>query len=86
MAWIDLSLPVDDWDLFVRLVPFPPGKSHGVTAKNPDGTFSVYIDANAMPDRQRKAYWHEYEHIAYNDFDNGKPIAEVENLDRDPDR
>lgn len=80
MAWIDLSLPIDDADLFVRVVPFPEGKIHGATAMNPDGTFSVYIDANAPAHIQQEAYWHEYTHIACDDFDNGRPIEEIEDI------
>jgi len=80
MAWIDLLLPMDECDFFVRLVPFPPGPIHGATATNPDGTYSMYIDANAPPEIQQRAYWHEYEHLAYDDFDNGKPIQEIEDI------
>lgn len=76
--WIDLSLPIDEADLFVRLVPFPLGRVHGATVQNEDGTFSVYIDLNADTESQREAYWHEYEHIACNDFSNGRPIEEIE--------
>ena len=80
MAWIDLSLPIDDADFFVRLVPFPNGKIHGAVKPNTDGTFSVYIDINASPDVQQGAYWHEYQHIAFDDFYNDKPIEEIEDI------
>ena len=78
MSWEDLLLPMDDCDLFVRLVPFPPGPIHGATVLNPDGTYSVYLDSNVLDEARYRAYWHEYEHIAYDDFHNGKPIEEVE--------
>ena len=80
MAWIDLRLPMDDIDFFVRLVPFPRGPVHGALVTNPDGTYSMYIDANALDEEQRRAYWHEYEHMVYDDFNNGKPIEEVEDF------
>lgn len=80
MAWTDLSLPMDDCDLFVRLVPFPLGKIHGAVRPNPDGTFSMYIDSNAPEDVQRDTYWHEYQHIAFDDFYSDKPIEEIEDI------
>ena len=80
MAWADMSLPMDEVDFFVRLIPFPRGKSHGATTPNEDGTYSVYIDENADRDTQLSAYWHEYEHLAYEDFDNGKDIHDIEDI------
>lgn len=73
-----MLLPMDDCDFFVRLVPFPRGAKHGATATNPDGTFSMYLDANASDEAKKRAYWHEYEHIAYDDFYNEKSIDEIE--------
>jgi hypothetical protein len=80
--WIDLNVPMDDCDFFIRLVPFPAkkGRSHGATVSNPDGTYSMYLDANADRSVQLHAYWHEYEHIAYEDFDNDKDIEEIEEI------
>jgi len=80
MAWTDMSLPMDDCDFFIWLVPFPRGPVHGATTPNEDDTYSMFIDANADRDTQLKAYWHEYEHIAYEDFDNGRPINEIEDI------
>ena len=78
MAWIDLSLPMDDCDFFIYLRPFPPGPIHGAVTPNPDGTYSMFIDSNALPDVQQEAYWHEYTHLACEDFTNGRPIEEIE--------
>lgn len=80
MQWIDLSLPMDDCDFFIYFRPFPPGPTHGVTATNPDGTFSMFIDSNAAPEQQQEAYWHEYKHIACDDFYSDRPIEEIENI------
>ena len=79
MAWIDLSLPLEDADLFVRLYPFPPG-IHGATVSNGDGTFSVYLREQDLFEQQQDDYWHEYKHIACDDFGNGRPIEEIEEL------
>ena len=76
--WVDLNLPQDDRDFFVRLVPFPVGPIHGATTPNEDDTYNMFIDVNADRDTQLKAYWHEYEHIAFEDFDNDKDISEIE--------
>lgn len=80
MQWIDLSLPMDNADFFIYMVPFPPGNIHGAVRPNADGTFSVYIDINAAPDVQQDAYWHEYQHMAFDDFYNNKPIEEIEDI------
>ena len=76
--WNDLSLPIDDCDLFVRIVPFPGGSIHGTTTANEDGTYNVYLDANSVYEKQQDAYWHEYKHIACDDFYNERPIEEIE--------
>lgn len=66
-------------DFFVRVVRFPRGvPCHGMVTPNDDGTFSVYIDANAAEEQQRRAYDHEVGHIVRDDFFDGKPIEEVE--------
>ena len=78
--WIDLNVPLEDCDYFVRLVPFPPGRSHAMTVTNPDGTYSMYLDANATHDQLEESYWHDVEHIACDDFNNGRPIEEIENI------
>ena len=80
MAWTDLSLPMDEADFFVRLIPFPQGRIHGFVKPTTDGTFSMYIDLNAPPDVQLDTYWHEYEHLAYDDFYTDKPIEEIEDI------
>ena len=69
---------IEGADFFIRLVPFPPGPSHGVTFTNPDGTFSMYLDANADDETLMRAYWHEYAHIANGDFDAGTVLEEIE--------
>ena len=86
MAWNDLSLPMDDSDFFVRVVPFDRIKGviltdkqpHAVVTENPDGTYNLYIDANAPYAEQVRVYWHEYEHLAYDDFGSGKALRDIE--------
>lgn len=73
---------LENEDYFVRLVPFPFGVSgvNGMVTTNDDGTYSIYINANASKEEQYVAYLHELRHIQNNDFYNGKPIAEIEDL------
>ena len=78
MAWTDLLLPMDDCDFFVRLVPFPPGPIHACLVENEDGTCSMYIDSKLPHEKAVDSYWHEYEHLAYDDLHNGRPIDEIE--------
>ena len=79
MAWIDLNLPLEDADYFVRVVPFRTGAVGGAVMENEDGTYSLYMNADLPYDKQIEGGWHEFEHIAYDDFHNGRPIEEIEN-------
>lgn len=64
-------------DYIVRTVDLPPAIG-GVVTPNDDGTFSIYINARQSVDRQLAAFKHEVDHIAENDFYNGKSIQEIE--------
>lgn len=75
--WVDLRLPMDECDFFVRLVKL--GSVSGAVIPNEDGTYSMYLNVNDPVDKQIETYWHEYKHLAFGDFDNGKPIEEIEN-------
>ncbi len=79
-------LPMDGIDFYVTVVPFDrvpentiKKRPHAVLLDNRDGTYSLLIDANAVYEEQLRVYWHEYEHMVYEDFTNGKNIREVEN-------
>lgn len=69
---------LENADYFVRLVPFPPGKIDGCVTPNDDGTFSIYIDANAPREKQIKALNHEVEHLERDDFYTEAPIECIE--------
>lgn len=68
---------LDGADYVVRFVDLPPSIG-GVITPNDDGTFSIYINARHSVDRQLAAFKHEVNHIAQNDFYNGKSIQEIE--------
>lgn len=70
-------------DYFVRYIPFPPnnGTDGGFVLPNDDGTFSIYLDERLIGQpRVKKAYQHEVLHVENNDFYNGRPISEIEDI------
>ena len=71
-------------DYFVHWVPFPEdnGTDGGAVTPNDDGTFSILMDERLLWDmkKAKKAYDHEVDHIVDEDFYNGKPISEIENI------
>lgn len=71
---------IENQDYFVRVIPFPVYSIGGAVTPNDDGSFSVYINANLSLERQRKALKHELDHIENDDFYNGKPITEIEDI------
>ena len=70
---------LENADYFVRLVDLPYGVG-GCVTPNDDGTFSVYINARCSTGKQRESYKHELRHIERNDFYNGMPIEQIEDL------
>lgn len=71
---------IEGSDYTVRLIPFPVYSVGGMVMPNPDGSFSVYINSNLSQERQKQALDHELEHILNNDFYNGVPIHEIEEV------
>ena len=71
---------IEGRDYTVRVVPFPVYNVGGVVTPNDDGSFSVYINANLSQQRQKEALDHELEHIEGDDFYNGNPREEVEDI------
>ena len=70
---------IEGADYFVRLVDFPLGVgSNGMVLLNDDGTYSVYLNARASADIQKKAMRHEYDHMANDDMYGDKDIRSIE--------
>ena len=67
-------------DFFIRIVQFPVETIGGMVIPNPDGTFSIYLNENWPEPMRRKALAHELEHIQNDDFYNGRPIQEIEDI------
>ena len=77
MAWTDLRLPMDDCDFFIYLWDLPPGFG-GLLVSNGDGTFTMILNRNRLLEQQQGDYWHEYIHLAFDDFSSSLPIEEIE--------
>ena len=75
-----IAVAVDEYGLATlkRVYPYPEEGVVELVAENPDGTYSLYIDANAPYAEQLRVYWHEYEHLAYDDFGSGKALRDLE--------
>ena len=73
-----MSHPIEDADYFIRVVPFDNDSADGAVALNPDGTYSIYINANVSDARQRAALKHEIRHIELDHFYSDKPLAIIE--------
>lgn len=71
-------------DYFVRWVPFPPdnGTDGGCVTPNDDGTFTILMDEKLLGQmrKAKKTYDHEVDHIRNEDFYNGRPLHEIENI------
>ncbi len=50
----------------------------GVTVRSADGCCNVYINARLSQEQQKRALEHEMIHVLREDFDNGRPLEEVE--------
>ena len=70
---------IEGVDFFVRVLDFPVGvTSNGAVMLNDDDTYSVYLNARATYEAQRKAMRHEYNHMANGDLYGDKDIRDCE--------
>lgn len=66
-------------DYFVYVVPFPRGtRTHGMLLLNDDDTASIYLDANASEQQQRRAFLHELDHLNRDDLFGDKDVRSLE--------
>ena len=54
-------------DINIQMIKLPPGV-HGVSTKNEDGSYTVFLDLNDSYVNQRKGFIHEMRHIRGDDF------------------
>lgn len=74
-----MTFPIEGADYFIRYTNLPP-KIYAFLHLNTDGTFVIVLDPRRSPEQQLDDWEHELWHIIRDDFYNGKPIQEVENL------
>ena len=64
-------------EVYIRLVPLP-STVYGVTVKDENGDFNVYINSNLSAPAQDRAIKHELKHIERGDFYDDTPIEVLE--------
>lgn len=65
------------YDVLVKVIDFPNTKiSESVTA-NPDGSYTIFLNAKMSHERLQKAYLHALGHITHNDFEKSD-VQEIE--------
>lgn len=67
-------------EVYVRIIRLPDSVK-GVTVRDGNGDYNVYINAALSPDRQKATLKHEMTHINRNDFDRFDDIFSIEDLD-----
>lgn len=75
-------IPGVDYFLCWRDFPEDNGTDGGATTENPDGTYTVFMDNSLLWNKAkaRKVWRHEENHVLNDDFHNGKPISEIEDI------
>lgn len=59
---------IPDADINVTVIDFKNTKSKEMVTENPDGTYSIFINARFSYEEQYKAFNHALKHIKENDF------------------
>lgn len=60
--------------VIVRIIDLPYGVK-GLTVKDENDDFNIYLNARLSGDEQAKAFRHEVEHIRKGDFYSEDPVA-----------
>ena len=58
-----------DETINVFLVNFPNTKGYEMCVENPDGSYTILINAKMSSERQKEAYLHALDHIENHDFE-----------------
>ena len=56
-------------ETYIRIINLP-STVHGVTVRDEDGNYNVYINSALAEDARKRAIDHELKHIERGDFDN----------------
>lgn len=63
------SKPIEGMDYYIRFITLPQS-IHGMTVRDRDGFYNIYINDRQSVDAQQRAIDHEINHIRSGDFDN----------------
>lgn len=74
---IELKKLLEGFDYFIYWMPMPKG-IYACVVKNPDATYSVYLDPRRTFEQRLEDLKHELNHIIREDFYNDLPIWVVE--------
>ncbi|MDE7016904.1 MAG: hypothetical protein K2P65_04910 [Lachnospiraceae bacterium] len=55
-------------DYQVHFINFPNTSAREAVTENPDGSYTIFIEASLSRDRQQEAFSHALRHILNNDF------------------
>lgn len=70
-------LPGRDYFVYYEVLP---RRVRGMVTVNEDCTYTIIINSLLPDSQKRKTYEHEVNHIENDDFYNGKPIQEIEDI------
>lgn len=63
--------------IIIRLVDMPPSV-HGVTIKDAEGDYNIYINARLNEEARVETYRHEMQHVLLGHFYQDRPVADME--------
>ena len=63
--------------IIIRIIDMPEAV-RGVTVKDAEGDYNIYLNARLADEARVKAYWHEMDHIRRGHFYQERTVAEME--------
>lgn len=65
-------------EIITRLAEDLPVSVQGLTVRDSNGDYNVYLNAKLSREEQQRVYCHELEHIRGGDFDRLDPVSALE--------
>lgn len=65
-------------EIITRLAEDLPASVQGLTVRDSNGDYNVYLNAKLSREEQQRVYCHELEHIRGGDFDRHDPVRAIE--------
>lgn len=65
-------------DIITRLVDDLPGSVRGMTIRDANGDYNIYLNAKLSYEELQTVYRHELAHITGHDFDREGPVSAIE--------